>query len=221
MAGDGQVTLGQEVLKASAKKLRRLYNKIVAGFAGSTADAFALFARFESKLEQFNGNLPRSVVELAKEWRTDRVLRHLEALLLVADTENTYIVSGNGDVIEPDNDIAAIGSGGPFAKAAATALIENTKLGAREIAEKAMTIAGKICIYTNENVIVRGAGLMVIYLPAQAADDAPLLDELTPREIVRELDKYVIGQADAKRAVAIALRNRIRRQKLSRRWPTR
>jgi ATP-dependent HslUV protease subunit HslV len=153
IAGDGQVTLGQEVLKASAKKLRRLYNnKILAGFAGSTADAFALFARFEAKLEQHNGNLARSVVELAKEWRTDRVLRHLEALLLVADAQNTYLVSGNGDVIEPDNEVAAIGSGGAFAKAAATALIENTKLGAKEIVEKSMAIAGKICIYTNETV---------------------------------------------------------------------
>jgi ATP-dependent HslUV protease subunit HslV len=153
MAGDGQVTLGQEVLKASAKKLRRLYNnKVLAGFAGSTADAFALFARFEAKLEQFNGNLSRSVVELAKDWRTDRALRHLEALLLVANEQNTYIVSGNGDVIEPDNEVASIGSGGPFAKAAATALIENTKLGAKEIVEKAMAIAGKICIYTNETV---------------------------------------------------------------------
>src|SRR5579862_4336711 len=153
MAGDGQVTLGSEVLKGSAKKLRRLYNnKILAGFAGATADAFALFTRFEAKLEQFNGNLPRAVVELAKEWRTDRVLRHLEALLLVADGANTFIVSGNGDVIEPDSEIAAIGSGGPFAKAAATALIENTKLGAKEIAAKAMKIAGEICIYTNETV---------------------------------------------------------------------
>jgi ATP-dependent HslUV protease subunit HslV len=152
IAGDGQVTLGQEVLKASAKKLRRLYNnKILAGFAGSTADAFALFSRFEAKLEQHNGNLPRSVVELAKEWRTDRVLRHLEALLLVADTQFTFIVSGNGDVIEPDNDIAAIGSGGPFAKSAAVALIQNTDLDARQIAEKSMTIAGQTCIYTNEN----------------------------------------------------------------------
>src|SRR6201987_625477 len=143
MAGDGQVTLGSEVLKSVAKKLRRLYNsKILAGFAGSTADAFALFARFEMKLEQFNGNLPRSVVELAKEWRTDRVLRHLEALLLVADPANTYIVSGTGDVIEPDEQIAAIGSGGPFAKAAAIALMDNTKLAAREIVEKAMKIAG-------------------------------------------------------------------------------
>ncbi len=153
MAGDGQVTLGQEVLKATAKKVRRLYNdRILAGFAGSTADAFALFSRFESKLEQFNGNLSRAVVELAKEWRTDRVLRHLEALLLVSDTKSTYIVSGNGDVIEPDEGIAAIGSGGPFAMAAATALLRNTKLSARQIVEQAMDIAGKICIYTNENV---------------------------------------------------------------------
>jgi ATP-dependent HslUV protease subunit HslV len=153
MAGDGQVTLGNEVLKGTAKKLRRLYNdKILAGFAGSTADAFALFSRFEAKLEQFNGNLPRSVVELAKEWRTDRVLRHLEALLLVADTKNTYLVSGNGDVIEPDEGISAIGSGGPFAMSAALALLGNTKLSARHIAEQAMAIAGKICIYTNDTV---------------------------------------------------------------------
>ncbi len=159
MAGDGQVTLGQEVLKSSARKLRRIYNdKILAGFAGSTADAFALFARFEAKLEQHHGNLPRAVVELAKEWRTDRVLRHLEALLLVADVDNTYIVSGNGDVIEPDNEVASIGSGGPFAKSAATALIENTKLGAKEIAEKAMKIAGAICIYTNENITFEELG---------------------------------------------------------------
>ena len=155
IAGDGQVTMGQEVLKSSARKLRRLYNdKIIAGFAGSTADAFSLFSRFETKLEQYNGNLPRSVVELAKDWRTDRVLRHLEALLIVADTVNTYIISGNGDVIEPDNEIAAIGSGGPFAKSAATALLENTKLPAREIVEKSMEIAGKICIYTNLNIIL-------------------------------------------------------------------
>ena len=153
MAGDGQVTLGNEVIKASARKLRRMYNdKIVAGFAGSTADAFALFARFETKLEQFNGNLPRSVVELAKEWRTDRALRHLEALLLVADSKSTYLVSGNGDVIEPDEGIAAIGSGGPFALSAALALLRNTKLSARRIVEESMAIAGKTCIYTNENI---------------------------------------------------------------------
>jgi ATP-dependent HslUV protease subunit HslV len=159
MAGDGQVTLGHEVLKGSARKLRRLYNdKILAGFAGSTADAFALFSRFESKLEQFNGNLSRSVVELAKEWRTDRVLRHLEALLLVADKQQTYLVSGNGDVIEPDEDVAGIGSGGPFAVSAATALLRNTKLSARRIVEEAMSIAGKICIYTNENVTYEELG---------------------------------------------------------------
>jgi ATP-dependent HslUV protease subunit HslV len=159
LAGDGQVTFGQEVLKTSARKLRRLYSgRVIAGFAGSTADAFALFSRFESKLEQHNGNLPRSVVELAKEWRTDRVLRHLEALLLVADTENTYIVSGTGDVIEPDEGVAAIGSGGPFAKAAAVALLDNTELGARQIAEKAMAIAGNICIYTNQSVTYEELG---------------------------------------------------------------
>lgn len=159
IAGDGQVTLGQEVLKHTARKLRRLYkDKVVAGFAGSTADAFSLFSRFEAKLDQHNGNLARSVVELAKEWRTDRVLRHLEALLLVADLQSTFIVSGTGDVIDPDEDIAAIGSGGPFAKAAATALMQNTKLGAREIAEKSMTIAGRICIYTNENIVYEELG---------------------------------------------------------------
>jgi ATP-dependent HslUV protease subunit HslV len=153
MAGDGQVTLGHEVLKGSAKKLRRLYNdKVLAGFAGSTADAFALFSRFEAKLEQFNGNVARSVVELAKEWRTDRALRHLEALLLVADKTSTYLVSGNGDVIEPDEGVAAIGSGGPFATSAATALLRNTKLSARRVVEEAMAIAANICIYTNDNI---------------------------------------------------------------------
>src|SRR5258708_11159577 len=153
MAGDGQVTFGNEVLKSSARKLRRLYNeKILAGFAGSTADAFSLFARFEAKLEQFNGNLSRAVVELAKDWRTDKILRHLEALLLVADATNTYILSGNGDVIEPDEGVASIGSGGPFATAAATALLHPTQFGARQVVQEAMSIAGKICIYTNENV---------------------------------------------------------------------
>lgn len=153
MAGDGQVTLGSEVLKSTARKLRRLYNeKIVAGFAGSTADAFSLFSRFEAKLEQYNGNLPRAVVELAKDWRTDKVLRHLEALLLVADAQNTFIISGTGDVIEPDENIASIGSGGPIALSAATALMHHTKLSARQIAEEAMNIAGKTCIYTNLNI---------------------------------------------------------------------
>ncbi len=159
MAGDGQVTLGQEVMKSTARKLRRLYkDRILAGFAGSTADAFALFARFEAKLEQHSGNLARGVVELAKEWRTDRALRHLEALLLVTDAENTYVVSGSGDVIEPDAQVAAIGSGGPIALAAARALLENTELGAREIAERAMRIAGEICIYTNTNITYEELG---------------------------------------------------------------
>ena len=153
LAGDGQVTFGQTIVKHSARKIRLLYNdRILAGFAGSTADAFSLFARFETKLEQFNGNLSRSVVELAKDWRTDKILRHLEALLLVADNKNTYIVSGNGDVIEPDEGVAAIGSGGPFATSAAIAMLHHTQLSARQVAEEAMSIAGKICIYTNENV---------------------------------------------------------------------
>jgi ATP-dependent HslUV protease subunit HslV len=153
MAGDGQVTMNNEVLKASAKKVRRLYNdKILAGFAGSTADAFSLFSRFEAKLEQFNGNLSRAVVELAKDWRTDRILRHLEALLLVADAKSIFLVSGTGDVIEPDEAVAAIGSGGPFAMAAATALLRNTKMNARQVVEQAMAVAAKICIYTNDKV---------------------------------------------------------------------
>ena len=155
MAGDGQVTLGESVIKHSAKKIRRLYQeKILAGFAGSTADAFSLFSRFESKLEQYHGNLGRAAVELAKDWRTDKFLRHLEALLLVADKEQTYLLSGQGDVIEPDSGIAAIGSGGPFAQAAAQALAEHTKMTAREIAEEAMKIAGKMCIYTNEKATI-------------------------------------------------------------------
>jgi len=153
MAGDGQVTLGDNVIKHSARKIRRLYqDKILAGFAGSTADAFSLFARFESKLEQYHGNLGRAAVELAKDWRTDKMLRALEALLLVADQGQTFLISGQGDVIEPDSGIAAIGSGGSFATSAATALIEHTQLSARQIAEEAMKIAGKICIYTNDKV---------------------------------------------------------------------
>ena len=159
MAADGQVTMGSEVLKSTAKKLRRLYNdQIVAGFAGSTADAFSLFARFEAKLEQFNGQLPRSVVELAKDWRTDKALRHLDALLLVADTKCTFIVSGTGDVIEPDEGAASIGSGGPFALSAALALMQHTKLGARAIVEQSMAIAAKICIYTNDQITYEELG---------------------------------------------------------------
>jgi ATP-dependent HslUV protease subunit HslV len=155
LAGDGQVTLGESVIKHTAKKIRRLYSdKILAGFAGSTADAFTLFSRFESKLEQYHGNLGRAAVELSKDWRTDKYLRHLEALLLVCDKEQTYLLSGQGDVIEPDGGVAAIGSGGPYAQAAAQALAMHTQLSARQIAEEAMKIAGKMCIYTNDAITV-------------------------------------------------------------------
>lgn len=152
VAGDGQVTLGESVIKHNAKKVRRLYNeKVLAGFAGSTADALSLFARFEGKLQEFHGNLPRAAVELAKEWRTDRSLRHLDALLLVADNKATFLLSGNGDVIEPDDGVCAIGSGGPFALASARALMKHTKLSAKEIAQEAMRLASEICIFTNAN----------------------------------------------------------------------
>jgi ATP-dependent HslUV protease subunit HslV len=155
MAADGQVTLGDAVIKHTARKIRRLYNdKVVAGFAGSTADAFNLFGRFESKLEQYNGNLSRAAVELGKDWRTDKILRHLEALLVVADAQQTFLISGGGDVIDPDEDIAAIGSGGSYATAAARALLRNTDFSARRIAEEAMRIAGEICIYSNDKVVI-------------------------------------------------------------------
>ena len=155
MAGDGQVTLGESVIKHGAKKIRRLYqDKILAGFAGSTADAFTLFSRFETKLEQYHGNVGRSAVELAKDWRTDKFLRHLEALLLVSDKDATYLLSGQGDVIEPDTGIAAIGFGGPFAQAAAQALADHTKLEPRQIAEEAMKIASRMCIYTNDRITI-------------------------------------------------------------------
>ena len=155
MASDGQVTLGNTVVKQTARKIRRLYNdKVLAGFAGSAADSFALFARFESKLEQYRGNLERSVVELAKDWRSDRVLRRLEAMLVVSDDTATFLLSGTGDLIEPDDGIVAIGSGGAFAMSAAKALAEHTTLDARTIAEEAMNIAADICIYTNSNVTI-------------------------------------------------------------------
>src|SRR5437868_8071913 len=155
LAGDGQVTLGETIMKASAKKVRRLYNDtILAGFAGATADAFSLLTRFESKLEQYHGNLERAAIELSKEWRTDKILRHLEALLVVADSKSSFLLSGNGDVIAPDDGVLAIGSGGSYALAAARALVANTELSAREIAIEAMRIAGEICIYSNANVVI-------------------------------------------------------------------
>lgn len=155
IGGDGQVTLGNTVMKGNARKVRRLYkDQIIAGFAGGTADAFTLFERFESKLEMHQGHLVRAAVELAKDWRTDRMLRRLEAVLAVADIKSSLIITGNGDVIEPEESLIAIGSGGPFAQAAARALMENTKLSAMEIVRKALTIAGDICIYTNNNLTI-------------------------------------------------------------------
>jgi len=155
IGGDGQVSLGNTVMKGNARKVRRLYhNKVLAGFAGGTADAFTLFERFEGKLETHGGNLMRSAVELAKDWRTDRMLRRLEAMLVVADTETSLVISGNGDVIQPENDIMAIGSGGAFAQSAAIALLENTELSSREIVEKGLNIAAGICVYTNSNLTI-------------------------------------------------------------------
>jgi len=155
IGSDGQVTLGDTVIKHGARKIRRLYNeKILAGFAGSSADSFALFARFEAKLEQYHGNLSRAAVELAKDWRTDRALRHLEAVMIVADDKTTFLISGTGDLIEPDDGIVGIGSGGAFALAAARALNKYSDLSAREIVQESMQIAAKICIYTNENITI-------------------------------------------------------------------
>lgn len=155
MAGDGQVTLDQTIMKHTARKVRKIYqDRVLAGFAGATADAFTLFTKFEEKLEQYNGNLLRAAVELAKDWRTDRILRRLEALLIVADRDHSLIISGNGDVIEPDDGVTAIGSGGPYAHAAAKALIKHSTLDARSIAEEAMKIAASICIYTNDQILI-------------------------------------------------------------------
>ena len=152
IGGDGQVSLGNTIMKGNARKVRRLYNdKVIAGFAGGTADAFTLFEKFEGKLNAFNGNLTRAAIELAKDWRTDRGMRQLEALLAVADSQTSLIITGNGDVIDPEDNLIAIGSGGPFAQSAARALLDNTDLTAREIVEKSLSIAGDICIYTNQN----------------------------------------------------------------------
>jgi ATP-dependent HslUV protease, peptidase subunit HslV len=155
VAGDGQVSMGNTTVKGNAKKVKRIYDgKVIAGFAGGTADAFTLFERFEGKLQTHGGNLLRAAVEMAKDWRTDRFLRRLEALLIVADKDHALMISGNGDVMEPEHDVIAIGSGGPFAHAAARALLENTQLSAKEIAEKALNIAADICVYTNHNLTV-------------------------------------------------------------------
>jgi ATP-dependent HslUV protease subunit HslV len=159
IGGDGQVSLGQTVMKGNARKVRRLYkDRVLAGFAGATADAFTLFERFEGKLEKHQGHLTRSAVELAKDWRTDRMLRRLEAMLCVADHTSSLIISGTGDVLEPERDLMAIGSGGPFAQAAARALLEHTALTAREIVERALAIAADICVYTNHNLVIEELG---------------------------------------------------------------
>lgn len=155
IGGDGQVTMGNTILKHNAKKIRKIFDeKVLTGFSGATADALTLFEKFEGKLESYRGNITRAAVELAKDWRTDKVLRRLEALLIIADSEHTFIISGTGDVIEPEEGIAAIGSGGPFAQAAARALHENTSLSAKEIVEKSMKITSDICIYTNKNITI-------------------------------------------------------------------
>ena len=160
IGGDGQVSLGNTIMKGNAKKVRRLHNdQVIAGFAGGTADAFTLFERFEQKLEQHNGNLTRAAVELAKDWRTDRMLRRLEALLAVANKESSLIITGNGDVIQPEDDLIAIGSGGPYAQSAARALLENTNLSAKEIVESGLTIAGDICVYTNHTTTIEELNL--------------------------------------------------------------
>jgi ATP-dependent HslUV protease subunit HslV len=162
IGGDGQVSLGNTIMKGNARKVRRLHNdEVIAGFAGGTADAFTLFERFEQKLEQHNGNLTRAAVELAKDWRTDRMLRKLEALLAVADKESSLIITGNGDVIQPEDDLIAIGSGGPFAQSAARALLNNTELSAREIVENGLKIAGDVCVYTNHNTTIEELNLEV------------------------------------------------------------
>jgi len=159
LGGDGQVSMGNTRVKGNARKVRRLYNdKVLAGFAGGTADAFTLFERFEGKLEKHGGNLQRAAVEIAKDWRTDRYLRRLEALLIVADKDTTLMISGNGDVMEPENGVMAIGSGGPFAQAAARALFDNTELAARDVVEKALHIAADICIYTNHSLTIETLG---------------------------------------------------------------
>ena len=210
LAGDGQVTLGNTVVKQGARKIRRLYNdNILAGFAGSAADSFALFARFEAKLEQYRGNLERSAVELAKDWRTDRALRRLEAMLIVLDKRSMFLLSGTGDLIEPDEGIIGIGSGGAFAQAAAKALARHTQLvAARDRAARDDDRVRDLHLHQFQPDHRR---TVMITLPERTTTG---IDSLTPREIVAELDKYVVGQGKAKRAVAIALRNRLRRQKL-------
>ena len=210
IGGDGQVSIGQTIVKSNAKKVRRLgKGDVIGGFAGATADAFTLFERLEAKLEQYPGQLMRAAVELAKDWRTDRYLRRLEAMMIVADAQVSLVLTGTGDVLEPEAGVMGIGSGGNYALAAARALIDGP-LDAEAIVRKSLDIAADICVYTNRNVTIETT-LKPIPLPAS---EYPTVTDFSPREIVSELDRFIIGQADAKRAVAIALRNRWRRLQL-------
>ena len=221
VAGDGQVSLGNTVLKSNAKKVRKIEKRnVIAGFAGSTSDALTLFERLEAKLEKHAGNLPRAAVELAKDWRTDKYLRRLEALMAVADKENSFIISGTGDVLEPEDNIIAIGSGGNYALAAAKVLIKND-LSAEEVARQAIKIASEICVFTNNNITIESLTMATTtkvtnlnLIKEIKKKESSTVSALSPREIVSELDRYVIGQTNAKKAVAVALRNRWRRQAL-------
>ena len=219
VASDGQVSMGNTVIKSNANKVRKIEKRnVIAGFAGSTADALTLFERLEAKLEKHAGNLTRAAVELAKDWRTDKYLRRLEALMAIGDKEKSFIISGTGDVLEPEGDVIGIGSGGNYALAAAKVLMD-TELKAEEVAKKAIQVAADICVFTNHNIKVE-KNLMeksnVKTFPKKTEEkNQNHIDSLSPREIVSELDRYVVGQNKAKRAVAIALRNRWRRQALT------
>ena len=220
VASDGQVSMGNTVIKSTANKVRKIEKRnVIAGFAGSTADALTLFERLESKLEKHAGNLTRAAVELAKDWRTDKYLRRLEALMAIGDKEKSFIISGTGDVLEPEGDVIGIGSGGNYALAS-TKVLMDTNLTAEEIAKKAIKVASEICVFTNDKVTIE-KNLMeksnvtpLVQKDKDKDDNKSYISSLSPREIVSELDRYVVGQNKAKRAVAIALRNRWRRQAL-------
>ena len=213
VASDGQVSMGNTVIKSTANKVRKIEKRnVIAGFAGSTADALTLFERLEAKLEKHAGNLTRAAVELAKDWRTDKYLRRLEALMAIADKEKSFIISGTGDVLEPEGDVIGIGSGGNYALAAAKVLMD-TNLSAEEVATKAIKVASDICVFTNDKIkieknLMEKSNVTNLIPKDKKKDNNSYVSSLSPREIVSELDRYVVGQNKAKRAVAIALRNR-------------
>ena len=220
VAGDGQVSMGNTVVKSTASKVRKIDKRgVVAGFAGSTADALTLFERLEAKLEKHAGNLSRAAVELAKDWRTDKYLRRLEALMAIGDKENSYIISGTGDVLEPEGDVIGIGSGGNYALAAGKVLI-NTEMNAEQVAKKSIEVASEICVFTNNNIkteknlMEKSNVTPLVTKDKSTKENENLVSSLSPREIVSELDRFVVGQNKAKKAVAVALRNRWRRQAL-------